>query len=96
MLGPRGSHGARGGGPISPGSSLITPHTAQGLLSQNAEALRFCVVSEIDLSQITADLTVLMAEVDRIEAIAAGKTPADADEPTASHRHRPQQKGQGI
>jgi hypothetical protein len=35
--------------------------------------LRFCVISEIDLSQITADLTALMTEVDRIEAIAAGK-----------------------
>lgn len=87
---------------------------------------------EIDLSQITADLTVLMTEVDRIEAIAAGKTPADADktdgqatnqgaesresgdvriqkgraaqrqgwprgdEPTAGHRHRPEQKGQDL
>lgn len=44
------------------------------------KALRFCVTFEIDLSQITADLTALMAEVDRIEAIAAGKTHADADE----------------
>jgi hypothetical protein len=46
------------------------------------------VISEIDLSQITADLTVLMAEVDRIEAIAAGKTPADADEPWPRDRPR--------
>jgi hypothetical protein len=49
--------------------------------------LRFCVL-EIDLSQITADLTALMTEVDRIEAIAAGKTPADADEPWPSDRPR--------
>jgi hypothetical protein len=73
---------------LSAGSGPITPHTAQGLLSQDAEALRFCVISEIDLSQITADLTVLMTEVDRIEAIAAGKTPADADEPWPSDRPR--------
>jgi hypothetical protein len=44
------------------------------------------MISEIDLSQITADLTVLMTEVDRIEAIAAGKTPVDADEPWPSDR----------
>ena len=46
------------------------------------------VNSEIDLSQITADLTALMTEVDRIEAIAAGKTPADTDEPWPSDRLR--------
>ena len=68
-------------------SSCFTPHALQGLLFHNAEALRFCVL-EIDLSQITADLTVLMTEVDRIEAIAAGKTPADADEPWPSDQPR--------
>jgi hypothetical protein len=57
-------------------------------LPQNVKALRFCVISEIDLSQITTDLTVLMAEVDRIEAIAAGKTHADTDEPWPSDRQR--------
>ena len=46
------------------------------------------MISEIDLSQITADLTALMTEVDRIEAIAAGKTAADADEPWPSDRPR--------
>jgi hypothetical protein len=47
-----------------------------------------CIAVEInlELSQLAADLTVMLTEVDRIEAIAAGKTPADADEPWPSDR----------
>ena len=43
-------------------------------------ALGFAVEIDLDLDQIARDLTLLMVEVDRIEAIAAGKTLVDADE----------------
>ena len=35
---------------------------------------------EIDLTQVTADLVAMLTEIDRIEAIAAGKPSADVDE----------------
>ena len=43
---------------------------------------------EIDFSQLTADLTVLMTEIDRIEAIAAGKTFAATDETWPSGKQK--------